>query len=177
MQSLHIKTSTSTALPIYNTTLDDAGLFSGPTAEDVAGKERALAAKAVLQAERDEKLRLKEVRRLERSATASGKGREEKKAGKRKASELDAEDAVVVEEVSLDLSAPIVDTDAEAQVEPAPKVKKSKKSKDVPAVVEEAPVAVEAESPRPAKKTRSADAAPKKVKADGESKKSKRTKA
>ena len=96
MQSLHIKTSTSTALPIYNTTLDDAGLFSGPTAEDVAGKERALAAKAVLQAERDEKLRLKEVRRLERSATASGKGREEKKAGKRKASELDADRKSVV---------------------------------------------------------------------------------
>lgn len=114
LASLHLKTSTSIALPIFNASLDDAGIFAGQSEEELKAIEKRKEVKEVLRKEREAVVAEKEKRRVERSATREGKGREEKKERKRKTSE-----DVVVE---VGISGPIVD-------EEAPKVKKVKKSK------------------------------------------------
>ncbi|KAK4046464.1 proteasome-interacting protein cic1 [Microbotryomycetes sp. JL201] len=83
IQSLHIKTSTSTALPIYNARLNDEGVFAGPTQEEIEAKKAAAKEKEKREAEKEE-------RRKERSATKEGKGRVEKK--RKAAEDNDAQD-------------------------------------------------------------------------------------
>ncbi|KAK4047679.1 proteasome-interacting protein cic1 [Microbotryomycetes sp. JL221] len=76
IQSLHIKTSTSTSLPIYNQTLDDKGIFKQPSQDQIDKVQQI----------KQDKEKQREIGRKERSATKSGKGRAEKK---RKADEDD----------------------------------------------------------------------------------------
>lgn len=117
IQSLHIKTSTSISLPIYNCTLDDAGRFSGPTAEEVAAVEKRRGEKAAQQELKEQKEREREVRRKERSATKEGKGRAEKKRKAPVAGDVE------VDETDLPLDTPLTDA-----TETARPVKKSKKA-------------------------------------------------
>lgn len=131
IQSIHIKTTTSTALPIYNISLDKR--FAGPSQEEIAAREKRLKEKEEKKAEKE---REREERRLERSATKDGKGRGKKqkkekvegeKGGKRERDE----------EIELDLEAPIVaDGGEEKEERPMKKAKKSN-SKVVEEIVAE----------------------------------------
>lgn len=134
IQSLHIKSSTSTALPIYSVSLDKEGRFKGPSEAEEAAKAERAALKEAKEEERMERELQKEQRRIERSATKDGKGREAKKSEKRKA---EVQEDEVEEDVSL--TEPI----AEAAATPA-KGKKAAKAE----------VAEVEASPRPAKKTK-----------------------
>jgi ribosome biogenesis protein UTP30 len=131
IQSLHIKSATSTSLPIYSVSLDKEGRFKGPSAEEEAAKTERAALKEAKEEERIERELAKEQRRIERSATKDGKGRDGKKSEKRKAQ---------VEEVEEDVS--LTEPIAEA-TKPA-KAKKAAKAE----------VAEVEASPRPAKKSK-----------------------
>ncbi len=132
IQSLHIKSATSTSLPIYSVSLDKAGRFKGPSDKEEAAKAERAALKEAKEEARMERELQKEQRRIERSATKDGKGREGKKSEKRKAE---------VEEVEEDVS--LTEPIAEAAAKPA-KAKKEKKAE----------VAEVEASPRPAKKSK-----------------------
>jgi ribosome biogenesis protein UTP30 len=135
IQSLHIKTTTSVSLPIYNCTLDAQGRFAGPSEDEVKAVEKRRAEKEAEEDARAQKELEREERRKERSATKEGKGRAEKK---RKTPGGGAEQDVVVEEVEIPVTEPIVEA---TEVErPA---KKAKKAKTVEVVEEVAPVAEE----------------------------------
>ncbi|GAA6025511.1 hypothetical protein JCM11491_004141 [Sporobolomyces phaffii] len=125
VQSLHVKTSTSTALPIYSAALDDRFTGYELTAAEQQAKDAKLAEK---QKAKDEK----EQRKKERSATKDGKGRLEKK----RTADADDEDeteqaeaAVVVEDKVDDVSAAPVEAEQVAEKRPSKKVKKEKKTK------------------------------------------------
>lgn len=128
IQSLNIKTSTSIALPIYNTTLDTAGRFAGPSKDETDAIAKRQAEKDAAKAEQERKEAEREERRKERSATREGKGRAEKEKKRKAPASDDGEDKVVVEEETIPLTKPIV----EASESPAPK----KKSKTAPATAE-----------------------------------------
>lgn len=134
IQSLHIKSATSTALPIYSVSLDKAGRFKGASADEEAAKVERAAQKEAKEEARMEREFAKEQRRLERSATKDGKGREGKKSEKRK-----AEVEVVEVEEDVSLTEPIA--------EAATQAKKEKKVAKVEVAEVEA-------SPRPAKKSK-----------------------
>ncbi|SGY18148.1 BQ5605_C015g07989 [Microbotryum silenes-dioicae] len=114
IQTLHIKSTHSTALPIYNVSLDDQGRFKGPSQAEIEVVQAKKEEKERLALEKQKKELEKEKRRIERSATKTGKGR----AGKRDADAVAA--AAAVQEVE-----PVQAVEAEQ-----PKKKKSKKSKD-----------------------------------------------
>ncbi|BGP20189.1 hypothetical protein JCM10213_005957 [Rhodosporidiobolus nylandii] len=115
--SLHLKTSTSTSLPIYNASLATA--FDAPELSEAQKKERdaAVQKKAQEKAERKAKEEEKERRRKERSATKEGKGRLEK----RTQEDVAEEDAEI--EAVAEVAAPVEDAKTEE-----PKPKKAKKS-------------------------------------------------
>ncbi|GAA6013075.1 hypothetical protein JCM10207_006163 [Rhodosporidiobolus poonsookiae] len=118
--SLHLKTSTSTSLPIYNASLATA--FDAPqlSAEQQQEREKAKAEKELAKKERKEKDAEKERRRNERSATKDGKGR----AGKRALEGEGVEDEEVKE-----VEAPVEQPKKKAKKAPAAGEKKSKKVK------------------------------------------------
>ena len=125
IQSMHIKSSTSTSLPIYNQSLDDEGVFKGPSEEEL----RVIAEKKV---EKERKQKERDERRKERSATKEGKGRAEKKrkAGGAASEDGEGEGSVVVEETELALTKPIVAEEEDGTASaPAPAKKKAKKTK------------------------------------------------
>ncbi|KAM0790520.1 hypothetical protein ACM66B_003391 [Microbotryomycetes sp. NB124-2] len=93
IQSLHIKTSTSTSLPIYNAQLNQEGIFAGPTKEEIEAKKVAAVEKEKREAEKEE-------RRKERSATKDGRGRAEKK--RKATTEADAENEAEAEDKSVE---------------------------------------------------------------------------
>jgi ribosome biogenesis protein UTP30 len=126
VQSLHIKTSTSVSLPIYNTSLDVAGRFSGPSASEVNAVERKAAEKLVIKEAKEEKVRVRETRRIEREVEKEKReksqkegGSKERKERKRKLAEASEADSSiggsiaggkeVVEEQILALDAPITE--------------------------------------------------------------------
>lgn len=74
--------------------------------------------------EREEQVAIKEKRRVERSATREGKGREEKKEKKSKRKASEEGDEVVEEVVDVEITKPIVGGEEEPR-----KAKKSKKTK------------------------------------------------
>ncbi|GAA5905296.1 hypothetical protein JCM6882_003738 [Rhodosporidiobolus microsporus] len=77
--SLHIKTTTSTSLPIYNASLASAVELPELSDAQKKAREEAAAKKALEKEERRLKEEEKEKRRKERSATKGGKGRLEKR--------------------------------------------------------------------------------------------------
>ncbi|GAA5823196.1 hypothetical protein JCM3770_004311 [Rhodotorula araucariae] len=79
VQSLHLKSATSVALPVYNATL--AGRFEdAPEGDDErAARVAAAERKEAERRQREEREAAKEKRRLERAATKEGKGRAEKR--------------------------------------------------------------------------------------------------
>ncbi|GAA5820876.1 hypothetical protein JCM11251_001855 [Rhodosporidiobolus azoricus] len=77
--SLHLKTTTSTSLPIYNASLASAVEPAELSEGQKKQVEEAKAKKAAEKEERQKKEAEKEKRRLERSATKGGKGRLEKR--------------------------------------------------------------------------------------------------
>ncbi|BGP51719.1 proteasome-interacting protein cic1 [Rhodotorula kratochvilovae] len=124
VQSLHLKSATSVALPVYNASL--TGRFEdAPEGEDERkAKEEAKARKEKERREREERDAAKEKRRLERAATKEGKGRAEK----REREDEEAEEGAPAEEV--------VEEKAEEAPKP-PKAKKAKKEKDAAAAPQE----------------------------------------
>ncbi|KAI5479170.1 hypothetical protein MNV49_004030 [Pseudohyphozyma bogoriensis] len=125
IQSIHIKTSTSVALPIWNSSIEEVGKIV-VTEKEKKEIEEKKAEKEKKEQERKEREEAKEKRRVERSATKEGKGRMEKK---RKEPEAEAEE--VVEEEVVPVSEPIVEAQEEVKERP------SKKSKKAAAVVED----------------------------------------
>ncbi|GAA5915998.1 hypothetical protein JCM5296_000408 [Sporobolomyces johnsonii] len=116
VQSLHVKTSTSTALPIYNSTLEDRFKGVEMTADERAEVERK-------KAEKEQVKREKEQRKKERSATREGKGRLEKKRTAEDEEEKAAEaDAKAEAEVESKAEAPKAE-----DARPSKKAKKAKK--------------------------------------------------
>ncbi|GAA5972802.1 hypothetical protein JCM11641_003947 [Rhodosporidiobolus odoratus] len=116
--SLHLKTSTSTSLPIYNASLTTA--FDAPelSEEQKKAREEAKEKKAIEKEERKKKDEEKERRRLERLPSKDGKGR----AGKRTQEEAGEEDEEAVEEgVAKEV--------AQGEKVEEPKAKKQKKEK------------------------------------------------
>jgi ribosome biogenesis protein UTP30 len=126
VQSLHIKTSTSVSLPIYNTSLDVAGRFSRPSASEVNAVEGKAAEKLVIKEAKEEKVRVRETRRIEREVEKEKReksqkegGSKERKERKRKLAEASEADSSiggsvaggkeVVEEQILALDAPITE--------------------------------------------------------------------
>lgn len=132
IQSLHIKTSTSISLPIYNTTLDGEGRFSGPSKEETEAIDKRAAEKEAAKAEQERKEQEREERRKERSATREGKGRAEKKRKAASAASDDGEEKVVVEEVEIPVTEPIAEAEAAEAAPPAKKAKKAKKEAAAP---------------------------------------------
>jgi ribosome biogenesis protein UTP30 len=129
VQSLHLKTSTSTSLPIYNSKLEERFTGYELTEEEQKAKDAKVAEKAA------EKTRLKEEkeqRKKERSATKDGKGRLEKK---RTADEDEDEEVekAVEQEKEVPEAAPVEKGDGTAEKRPSKKVKKDKKEKKVKA--------------------------------------------
>ncbi|GAA6034762.1 hypothetical protein JCM8097_001157 [Rhodosporidiobolus ruineniae] len=120
--SLHLKTSTSTSLPIYNASL--ASAFETPELSESqkAEKKKKEEEKEKKKAERAAKEEEKEKRRKERSATKDGKGRLEK----RTLEQAEEEDAEAVEAGQAEES-----KEEEEKSEPVPK--KAKKAKKVKA--------------------------------------------
>ncbi|GAA5901227.1 ribosomal L1 domain-containing protein [Sporobolomyces salmoneus] len=120
VQSLHLKTSTSTSLPIYNSKLEDRFTGYELTEEEKKVKEEKLAEKKRLKEE-------KEQRKKERSATKDGQGRLEKK---RSADEEETEEVEKAQEEEKEVTeaAPAKKAEGEAK-RPSKKVKKDKKSK------------------------------------------------
>ncbi|GAA5831387.1 hypothetical protein JCM5353_007151 [Sporobolomyces roseus] len=120
VQSLHLKTSTSTSLPIYNSKLEDRFTGFELTQEEQKAKDEKLAEKKKLKEE-------KEQRAKERSATKDGKGRLEKK---RTADEEETEESekAEVEETVVTEAAPAKKAEEESK-RPSKKAKKDKKVK------------------------------------------------
>ncbi|GAA5823861.1 hypothetical protein JCM10212_006832 [Sporobolomyces blumeae] len=117
VQSLHLKTSTSTSLPIYNAKLSDRFTGYELTEEEKKQKEDKLKEKERIKAE-------KEQRKKERSATKDGKGRLEKK---RTADEEEADEVGKAEkdEDKVTEAVPAKETEA-AEKRPSKKAKKVK---------------------------------------------------
>lgn len=136
IQSLHIKSSTSISLPIYNTSLDEAGRFKGPSETEISAVAARKAAKEAEKAEKAARAAEKEERRKERSATKEGKGRMEKK---RKAPSAASEDGEVdVEEVELPVTEPIAEA-SESVKEKKKSSSKKKAAKEVTTIKEDVP--------------------------------------
>ena len=120
VQSLHLKTSTSTSLPIYNSKLEDRFTGFELTEEEQKTKDEKLAEKKKLKEE-------KEARVKERSATKDGKGRMEKKRTVEEEEAGETEKAEVEEEEVTE-AAPAKKVEEETK-RPSKKAKKEKKVK------------------------------------------------
>ncbi|GAA5865618.1 hypothetical protein JCM8547_007664 [Rhodosporidiobolus lusitaniae] len=119
--SLHLKTSTSTSLPIYNASLESAF-------EEVRGSKEQEEERERKVRERKEREEEKEVRRRERSATKEGRGRLEK-GTKRRQEEVEGEDEEIEEE-GKGVSAVVEKAkELEKKADEGPSNKKAKKSK------------------------------------------------
>ncbi|KPV73382.1 uncharacterized protein RHOBADRAFT_48785 [Rhodotorula graminis WP1] len=155
VQSLHLKSSTSVSLPIYNASLSTRFDAVPETAEAADERKKAEDKKADEKRKRDERDAAKEKRRLERAVTKEGKGRAEKREREEDVEE-EAAAAVAEEEAAAPAAAAVVD---EA---PKPKAKKAKKeakaAAEAPAPV--SPAAADKKASRPKKASSS-----KKVKA------------
>ncbi|GAA5951614.1 hypothetical protein JCM3765_005984 [Sporobolomyces pararoseus] len=119
VQSLHLKTSTSTSLPIYNSKLDDRFTGFELSEEEQKVRDEKLAEKKRIKEE-------KEQRKKERSATKDGQGRLEKKRTADE-EELDETEKAAEEEKEVTEAAPAKKVEEEKR--PSKKVKKEKKSK------------------------------------------------
>lgn len=118
IQSLHLKTSTSTSLPIYNAPLSERFEGTGLTAEQEKERAEKLEKKKAEKEERKKRDEERDARKRERSATKDGLGRFEKKR-ERKDEEADGDEQV----------------EAEAEKAPEakePKAKKAKKASAAP---------------------------------------------
>lgn len=121
VQSLHLKTSTSTSLPIYNSKLEDRFTGTELTEEEQKARDDKLAEKKRLKEE-------KEQRKKERSATKDGKGRLEKKRTAEDDEEaIEETDEVEGQEEKKEDASPAKQVEEEKR--PSKKVKKDKKSK------------------------------------------------
>lgn len=123
VQSLHLKTSTSTSLPIYNSKLEDRFTGFELTQEEQKAKDEKLAEKKKLKEE-------KEQRAKERSATKDGKGRLEKKrtVDEEETEETEETEKAEVEETVVTEAAPAKKVEEESK-RPSKKAKKDKKVK------------------------------------------------
>ncbi|GAA5929868.1 ribosomal L1 domain-containing protein [Sporobolomyces koalae] len=120
VQSLHLKTSTSTSLPIYNAKLEDRFTGYELTEEEQKAKDDKLAEKKRIKEE-------KEQRKKERSATKDGQGRLEKKRTADEEETEETEKAQEQEEQEVTEAAPAKKEEAEKR--PNKKAKKEKKAK------------------------------------------------
>ena len=109
VQSLHLKSSTSVSLPIYNASLATRFDAVPEGAEATEARHKAEEKKAEEKRKRDERDAAKEKRRLERAVTKEGKGRAEKREREEDVEEEGEAAAAVVDEA------------------PKPKAKKAKK--------------------------------------------------
>ncbi|BGP27656.1 ribosomal protein L1 superfamily protein [Rhodotorula toruloides] len=119
IQSLHLKTSTSTSLPIYNAPLSERFEGTGLTAEQEKERAEKLEKKKAEKEERRKRDEEREARKKEQSATKDGQGRFEKK--RERDEEEEGEDGEQVETVREKAS--------EAK---EPKAKKAKKTSAAP---------------------------------------------
>lgn len=183
LQSLHLKTSTSISLPLYNVSLDVAGRFSGPSTaelEAVAGKAQE---KQVIKDSKLDKIKVRDDRRIEREAEKEKReksqkegGSKERKERKRKAAEEAAaagsseggKAADDVEEETLALDAPITSGRVSKKAKTAPVVEEAEETVEVDMEVEE-PVAV-AVKEKKSKKAAAAVAVPAKKEKKGKAK-------
>ncbi|GAA5904328.1 hypothetical protein JCM8208_006837 [Rhodotorula glutinis] len=155
IQSLHLKSSTSVSLPIYNASLATRFDAVPESAEALDERKKAEDKKADEKRKRDERDAAKEKRRLERAVTKEGKGRAEKR---EREEDVDEEQAAVVEEDEA--AAPA----AAAVVDEAPKPKAKKAKKEAKAAVEAPAPVSPATSDKKASKPKKASSS-KKVKA------------
>ncbi|GAA5998889.1 Utp30p [Rhodotorula paludigena] len=146
VQSLHLKTSTSVSLPIYNAPLSERFDALEPSAADAQQRNEALERKKEAKEERQRREDEREKRRVERSATREGKGRLEKKRER----DDDAEEEEGEGEAPL---VPVEDKADEAAEEEAPKpaAKKAKKEQKAATAAGKAKAGKKAASAKKAK--------------------------
>ncbi|TNY19043.1 ribosomal protein L1 [Rhodotorula diobovata] len=152
VQSLHLKSSTSVALPIYNAALSTRFDPVEEGDEVRAARDLAQRRKEEERRRREEREAEKERRRLERAATREGKGRAEK----REREDEDGEGAEAGgEEAPVAEAAPPAAEEDKVDEAPKPKAKKAKKeSTTSPAATKEDKKAAKPKKAAAAKKAK-----------------------